>query len=629
MPSTDYHNNNPDTCQNCGNTWGQHYGVYCRPHDYTSEWQPNLQAPVKPKLTVLVHRFGMRRVKVHDAEIVEVLHGYNAFVAFVEQEDGHEYWCCCHLETGVPFSNYCDSALQAVDFAVQNLAQRTKHDVDRKLNDYPLINKQRMEHRKIKVGDWVKIINSGRNWVTDMSKMAGKIVQVTAVSDTYRGQIIYFEGGDRFSWCEWDGHFKRVHNKKETPTARPLVFSKSMLNWLHEIRRESNIARIILACFDLRENFGGWIADRVLSGEDVSYLTYRSNGNISFLPKGKECKYLDNGNWDPAGRQEGKPAKVLRKIFTTRALKMFKETDFEIFNNKFRSKFSTDGLEFKVFPASEIGNVYEMDIWTDTGALSDSCMRNKGRLMGIYTSCTKLQIVAIIHKETQKLAGRALLWDAYCPDKKETIKFLDRFYCTKEHLYEAFVEYATQNNLWYKREYKSYTDKTSLINPETGLAESVVMQVVTKLNFKCWPYIDTFSYSTEDTLTNIEDDTFYTYNCTDGCRTDSKGEHEGGDPNEGLAFDDITGEYIDEDDVVRIERGTRRGQRTHVDRTISVNGYNWWNEDEDICFSDFDGRHYEIGDCVYSDHHNTYILLEDAYEVANLGYFHKDVVTKC
>jgi hypothetical protein len=44
-------------------------------------------------------------------------------------------------------------------------------------------------------------------------------------------------------------------------------------------------------------------------------------------------------------------------------------------------------------------------------------------------------------------------------------------------------------------------------------------------------------------------------------------------------------------------------------------------------YSDYDGDDYLLEDCVYSEHHSTWILKTDAYKVAD-DYFHQDVVEK-
>jgi len=441
---------------------------------------------------------------------------------------------------------------------------------------------QENEVIEYKVGDKVIITDTGsnNNWNSRKALFVGEVFTIKNLyAQTRQGQVIgynvefeddrpdptgYTHSGE-WAWQSYNGHFK-LHKPKRgvkvEPPKRKLIFSESFKQFLNENYNASRIARLIVACLNFQQDNLGKLVDHVLTGEDVSYLTYRSDGTISYLPKGKEHKVTDDGKWAQAGRQQGKPAKVMRKIFSKTALKLFKETDFEIFNNRFRSKFSTDGYEFKILSNVEIPDAYDAEREEGEGnSLNNSCMRGNGEYMGIYAACPDVQMVVMLNKETGEQAGRALLWNATIEGTDTKIKFLDRFYVCKEMFYDAFVNYAIDNKLWYKKNHKTYDNKTTLYNPTTEEFEDVKLVIKTKTDFKSYPYIDTFTYGEDGELRNyhVDDKYKYYYTDTDGGR--------------GVRItDEITGGWIEvEDDVMEVTAGEYAGRITHQGNTVDLN----------------------------------------------------------
>jgi len=441
---------------------------------------------------------------------------------------------------------------------------------------------QENEVIEYKVGDKVIITDTGANgnWNRRQALFVGEVFTIGWVrQQTSEGRVIGYvvefqdnrpspddaTASNEWTWQSYNGHFKHYKSKRGVrvePPKRKLIFSESFKQFLQENYNASRIARLIVACLNFEQDRLGKLVDHVLTGEDVSYLTYRSDGTISYLPKGKEHKVTEDGKWAQAGRQHGKPAKVMRKIFSKTALKLFKETDFEIFNNRFRSKFSTDGYEFKILSNVEIPDAYNANREEGEGvSLNNSCMRDQGEYMGIYAACPDVQMVVMLNKETGEQAGRALLWNATIEGTDTKIKFLDRFYVCKEMFYDAFVNYAIDNKLWYKKNHKTYDYKTLLYNPATEEFEDVKMVIKTKTDFESYPYIDTFTYGEDGELRNWNEDDKYKYYYTDT------------DGGRGVRIpDEIRGGYIeDEDDVIEVTAGEYAGRMTHVGNTTNIN----------------------------------------------------------
>lgn len=382
-----------------------------------------------------------------------------------------------------------------------------------------------------------------------------------------------------------------------------VIYSKSFIDFLK--KSDCIIASLLykLHC----KNYDSLL----LSTSEINYLTFRNDGTISYLPEGKELKYNDSGEWARDGRQNGKAAKVIRKLLSGRALKWFKDSDFECFTNSYKANFSADGYKFELLDNTSIPAIYDEDVAEGDGSINGSCMKGESGYMDIYRNCDKLKILILRNKDGE-LCGRALIWYI-----SEGITLMDRIYTTQDFMFDNFLNYAKTNKFWYKENYKTYQNKTSFINLE-GDAVCRNFTISTDTDFDYYPYIDTFSYGDDGTLSNSGG--IYTYNNTDGTRDGGEDDHNG------QVFDEINDCYIDEDDAVYIDAGQRcyRDRYCHIDNCVSVND-EWYYEDDnsivqvngeyyttdsdEIC--EIDGDYHKMDDCVYSEKDSCYYLCED------------------
>lgn len=417
------------------------------------------------------------------------------------------------------------------------------------------------------------------------------------------------------------------------------VFSNSFQQFLIGIRDESRVARLILSTADMFNLGYVELLPKVLRTDEVNYITYRSDGNISFLPAGKEHIVNDDGTWSRSNRQDGKPARVIRKLFTERALKVLNDKDFEVFNNRYKSKYSIDGYTFRLLSNEDIPDVYDMDREEGGASLNSSCMNNDSNYLDIYKYCNKLQILILIKDDL--LAGRALVWSL-----DDNITLMDRVYVSNDHLYDVFLDHAKERGWWRKQDYKSYSNKRNFVTPD-GCLVTRTFKVFTDTEHDNYPYIDTFTYGGNGYLVNSNSDYVYEYTNTDGTRD--------GDENAGRVYDEINDEYIDEDSAVYIEYGERRfrDRTTHIDNAVQVDGC-WYHEDDeniveidntwyrkddeniccidneyyhidDCCIDEYNGEWALQDDCVYSEYTNGYILKSEAYKCGDKYYHESDV----
>ena len=384
-----------------------------------------------------------------------------------------------------------------------------------------------------------------------------------------------------------------------------------------------------------------WAKLMIKDDVNYNYLTLRDDKTISFLPKGKEHVVTEDGRWARDSRQNGRPASIIKKILTPNALKLFKDAEFEAFVNSYKCECDKEVKKFVIRENKDIPEVYCMSRESGGGTLNDSCMNGDREYLELYSECPSVRILCLMNTE-DKLSGRALLWTL--PDGNTLV---DRMYVAQDHYYDMFIDYAIENGWMYKKKYKTYQDGMEFILKGEVIVKTYKLN--TNTDYSYYPYIDTFRYGSDGWISNDEDSSYlYEYSCTSGGRE--------GDNRYECAK---SGDWIDEDDAVYIDRGQYSGYYLHRDYTVYVEtddhyyyegddniveiNDRWYRTDDDDVV-DIDGTMYHTSydniewsqyheeyvladDCVYSNHHESYIKNDESYEVAG-EYFHESVVNK-
>jgi hypothetical protein len=354
--------------------------------------------------------------------------------------------------------------------------------------------------------------------------------------------------------------------------------------------------------------------------KEVNYLTLRNDGTISYLPAGKEHKENSSGDWSRDNRQHGKPAKVIRKVFTKAALRLFTDKDFEQFANMYKADSGNENYKFELLDNSEIPDVYDMRIAEGGSSLSGSCMNSDGNYMDIYKYCDSVKILTLKTKSGNLLAGRALVWTI------DGHTIMDRVYVSQDCLYEMFIEYAKDNNWWYKQYYRTYQHKTYFINPDTGESEEKRWFINTNTNHRCYPYIDTFSYGGDGFLQNwSSSETYYTYDDTSGGRSGFEPEMDDDDDDEDMVtcYDDVRRELSD---CLMVTAGSSRyhGSWFDADDVVEIDGNHYYKEDDNYLV-EIDDEYYRYDSDEVTQINGTYYLTDDVvYDVVGEEDIHKD-----
>ena len=385
-----------------------------------------------------------------------------------------------------------------------------------------------------------------------------------------------------------------------------LVFSQSFKNYVNKCDNQ--------ICTYLNDYIRYNDYSQYFTYENINYITFRTDGTISYLPKGKQHIYDDNDItiWKRDNRQNGTPSKVIRKIISKEGLKFFTDTHFENFTNCYKSEFNDDGLKFELKKSIDIPNIYNnTSIAKGEGSLNGSCMNNNpSSYFDMYKHCKDLRILCLTNKDDE-LCGRALIWKL-----SDTITFMDRIYVVKDFYIEKFIEYATENE-WIRKEKQSYDYKNSFVSPNGNVFKEHY-KIKLNTDYDEYPYIDTFTYGGDVWLSNDGNHYEYCYTFTGGQRTEDDDDDD--DNNNHDEIDDCS---ISSDDAYSLDRGRYRGSVTHRDNAVEINGHWWWNEDDDIVMIDGEWYEKDDDDITECSLNNEWYLLDDCTLVTHGRYINE------
>lgn len=277
-----------------------------------------------------------------------------------------------------------------------------------------------------------------------------------------------------------------------------IYFSEPFLSFLE--LSSARLAMLLRNAYKKRFN----AYELLLTPQWANYLDI-VEGNLSYLPGNSTDKYLP---WSSNKRAEGRPAKVVRKLFTNRALGIIADHLFEEFANSFKAVNAT-GVQLQLLKNDSIPAVYDSAIVCGNNSLTGSCMQGYGHWLYIYSHCPHANIL-VARNTDGLLCGRALVWRIH----EDTV--MDRIYVKEDYLYQIFIRYAIENKWWYKKAYDSRHDRMYFINP-AGKCECKRFDIRTPTEFIKYPCIDTFRFGGEGYLTNSLEGP-YVYNSDSGRR---------------------------------------------------------------------------------------------------------------
>lgn len=198
-------------------------------------------------------------------------------------------------------------------------------------------------------------------------------------------------------------------------------------------------------------------------------------------------------------RQKIKIGKLIKKLYSND----FTESQIELIVNRIKSR-APLSYSFKVVSGSDINKYYSSDHYeSGCSSLGASCMKDRDwDYFDIYSQNDACSMLILVNDE-EMIIGRALLWQFECGRDDENYKLMDRAYGTDSTIVR-FKNWAKQNEFWTK-ERQSYDYKRSWIDLD-GNVINKLFQIPMETSFSYYPYIDTFTYISDDYISNDEDD---------------------------------------------------------------------------------------------------------------------------
>jgi len=376
---------------------------------------------------------------------------------------------------------------------------------------------------------------------------------------------------------------------------------------------------------------------------------------VSYLPAGKEHRVNDEGRWIRDGRQEGKPARIVRKLFPEYLWEdlCFQDVDLEKFTNVIRSYTAangdgeggdTDRITMWVCNGELISLYYNENVLSEHagGNLTGSCMISRdSSYFDIYRYNPHCVSMVVALDNEHKLLGRALVW------KNTSGRFMDTIYA-KDDVRPMFIKFAKENDMYYKSSQSCHHNVFDMKGDER-VSDMYINVKLTEWYHDEYPYLDTMMYLLDDgTLTNREpDDDHKKLRCTDGSYEESS-----------IYTDDcVTGERIREDEATYIDyRFEGRWYSGYTiestvcasgvgsvleDHTVDIDGICYLRDSDEIVFVDRVDEYMHTDDVVFNErgdaiprdeaveHADTseWIHIDDAVEVED-GWVYEDEAKK-
>ena len=266
------------------------------------------------------------------------------------------------------------------------------------------------------------------------------------------------------------------------------------------------------------DKIGGKIADALLELErteqEFTYVDLGERDNtVTFVEVDKVFDYLKNLNLAPGYlsrfiRINWLRSEDIRSVelkigkFAKGLLKdTFTDPEYGEFVDKWRSL--KDLAKFELWSGTQIEEAYQTENYEDCSGspLDNSCM-NDMEWVAFYAFIKGCQVLVLLDEDMSygpTIKGRALIWT----DSKGR-RIMDRVYYNFSKDYQKFLNWAKENNVYYKKRNISGGSTFVLNGEEKSLDIRVKCPDVFKYKGDGFPYMDTLYYAQGEWLSNTE-----------------------------------------------------------------------------------------------------------------------------
>ena len=294
-------------------------------------------------------------------------------------------------------------------------------------------------------------------------------------------------------------------------------------------------------------------------------------------------------------------------------LDTFTDPEYGEFVDKWRAL--KDISTFELWKGQDIMDAYSSENYEDCSGspLDNSCM-NDSEYVLFYSAIEGCEVLVLLDEDRSygpTVKGRALVWTDY-----KGRRIMDRVYYNFSKDYQKFVNWAKENNVYYKK-----TQSTFILgDKEEKIETKIKVPNVFTYRGDGFPYMDTFYYVQDEWVMNYEPDgRYYKLQDTDG-------EYE-----EFNSLVDIYGEEIEDiSDYVfsKYQNGyIWKSDAIHLDYDggsgFESYSFDDWLENEfvetgipqygkRVSFVEIDGKWYFQKHCVYSEKEGQWIWRPNA-----------------
>jgi hypothetical protein len=365
---------------------------------------------------------------------------------------------------------------------------------------------------------------------------------------------------------------------------------------ISSVRTKCNCGQPACDSFTWAEGRQVWPGSRIINSALIGdYFTFReAKGMISYMPKGKEQEFNEDGTWKKKNRVARKPGAWMKDMISEAAIKRLgiKDNEFADLATAVKLEELSASLTFREVSFED---AYNSDNYRKA---PDSCMW--GNRVGPFYRAFGAKCVVCVDGNDQ-FRARAVVWhDVKDRTNNCDITLMDRIYYDAPEVLAAMCAYAASQG-WYRKVNQSRGDN-DFVSPD-GAEQSLRLQVKSPgghVEESFYPYLDTFQNGDYNSVNNFGDGE-YSYTSTGGDRGEE-------DSHDGEA-EDTDGNWWPEDEV------------------YCVDGDYYHQDDRRICYCEdgefrmrsecrrVDGSWYPEDEVVYSEPEGCDILMEDSVEI--------------
>ena len=375
---------------------------------------------------------------------------------------------------------------------------------------------------------------------------------------------------------------------------------------------------------------GGKVAEALLDLEmteqEFTYIDLGEKDNtITFIEVDKVFDFLKSRQMAPGylnrfiritwlNKEDARQVELKIGKFTKGLLlDTFTDPEYGEFVDKWRAL--KDISTFELWKGQDIMDAYSSENYEDCSGspLDNSCM-NDSEYVLFYSAIEGCEVLVLLDEDRSygpTIKGRALVWTDY-----KGRRIMDRVYYNFSKDYQKFVNWAKENNVYYKK-----TQSTFILgDKEEKIETKIKVPNVFTYRGDGFPYMDTFYYVQDEWVMNYEPDgRYYKLQDTDGeyeefnSLVDIYGEEI--EDISDYVFSEYQNGYIWKSDAIHLDYDGGSGFESY--------SFDDWLENEfvetgipqygkRVSFVEIDGKWYFQKHCVYSEKEGQWIWRPNA-----------------